>query len=111
MFDVHSEWCLTKESEEMNRHNDTAPTQQQGYKTAGYFAFADENSERQSQMNTMRSASRYVLVTDLVPSEIACFASSPGRMRRTEVWISREEMVDFLEYDASSVEGVSLCEA
>lgn len=36
-------------------------------------------------------------VTDLVPSEIACLASSPGRMRRTEVWISRDEIVDFLE--------------
>ena len=36
------------------------------------------------------------LVTALVPSETACLASSPGRMRRTEVWISREEMVDFL---------------
>ena len=42
------------------------------------------------------------MVTLLVPSEIACFASSPGRMRRTAVWISREEMVDFFEYDASS---------
>jgi len=40
-------------------------------------------------------------VTDLVPSEMACLASSPGRMRRTEVWISRDEMVDFLEYEAS----------
>lgn len=40
-------------------------------------------------------------VTDLVPSEIACLASSPGRMRRTAVWISRDEMVDFFEYDAS----------
>jgi hypothetical protein len=29
-------------------------------------------------------------------------ASSPGRMRRTLVWISREEMVDFLLYAASS---------
>lgn len=36
------------------------------------------------------------LVTPLVPSEIACLASSPGRMSRTAVWISREEMVDFL---------------
>jgi translation initiation factor IF-1 len=36
------------------------------------------------------------LVTALVPSETACLASSPGRIRRTEVWISREEMVDFL---------------
>ena len=43
-----------------------------------------------------------ILVTDLVPSEMACLASSPGRMRRTAVWISREEIVDFLEYDASS---------
>lgn len=41
------------------------------------------------------------LVTALVPSETACFASSPGRIRRTEVWISREEMVDFLLYAAS----------
>ena len=41
-------------------------------------------------------------VTDFVPSEMACFANSPGRMRRTAVWISREEMVDFFEYDASS---------
>ena len=53
------------------------------------------------------------LVTALVPSETACFASSPGRINRTlelgqkhdammrkwqtyEVWISLEEMVDFL---------------
>lgn len=36
------------------------------------------------------------LVTALVPSETACLASSPGRMSRTDVWISREEMVDFL---------------
>ena len=37
-----------------------------------------------------------------LPSEIACFDNSPGRIRRTAVWISREEMVDFLEYAASS---------
>ena len=58
------------------------------------------------------------LVTAFVPSEIACFntsqsniwsvycsegseceeksSRSPGRMRRTEVWTSRDEMVDFL---------------
>jgi len=40
-------------------------------------------------------------VTDLVPSEMACLESSPGRISLTLVWISREEMVDFLEYDAS----------
>ena len=35
------------------------------------------------------------LVTALVPSETACFDSSPGRTRRTAVWISREVMVGF----------------
>jgi hypothetical protein len=36
------------------------------------------------------------LVTALVPSDTACLANSPGRMSLTEVWISRDEMVDFL---------------
>lgn len=45
-----------------------------------YFAPADEN-----------------FVTDFVPSDIACLANSPGRISRTDVWISREEIVDFLE--------------
>ena len=36
------------------------------------------------------------LVTALVPSLTACLASSPGRSRRTAVWISRDVMVDFL---------------
>lgn len=40
-------------------------------------------------------------MTALVPSDTACLASSPGRIRRTDVWISREEMVDFLLYAAS----------
>jgi len=40
-------------------------------------------------------------VTDLVPSDMACLASSPGKMRRTDVWISRDEIVDFFEYAAS----------
>ena len=37
------------------------------------------------------------LVTALVPSDTACLASSPGSMRRTEVWISRDERVAFFE--------------
>lgn len=57
------------------------------------------------------------LVTALVPSETACYAlsasqidgqwytttldSSPGKMSRTAVWISREEIVDFLLYAAN----------
>lgn len=58
--------------------------------------------ERMWEGGRLRRKQRHVLVTDLVPSEMACLASSPGRMRRTAVWISREEMVDFLEYAASS---------
>jgi len=38
------------------------------------------------------------LVTALVPSETACFASSPGRTRRTAVWTSRELKVARLLY-------------
>jgi hypothetical protein len=34
-------------------------------------------------------------------------ANSPGRIRRTEVWISREEIVLFLLYDASSTDDAS----
>ena len=38
------------------------------------------------------------LVTALVPSETACLANSPGSNRRTAVWISLDERVDFLVY-------------
>ena len=37
------------------------------------------------------------LVTALVPSETACLASSPGRMRRTAVWTSRDPSVFVFE--------------
>ena len=36
------------------------------------------------------------LVTALVPSETACLANSPGRIRRTAVWISLLVMVERL---------------
>ncbi len=36
------------------------------------------------------------LVTALVPSLTACLDSSPGRMRRIAVWISRDVTVGFL---------------
>jgi hypothetical protein len=47
------------------------------------------------------------LVTALVPSDTACLASSPGRISRTDVWISRDEMVDFLLYAASLLASVA----
>ena len=37
-------------------------------------------------------------VTALVPSDTACLASSPGRIRRTAVWISLDVTVGFLLY-------------
>ena len=41
-------------------------------------------------------------VTAFVPSLTACFASSPGSRSRTEVWISRDDIVLFLtSLDAS----------
>ena len=33
--------------------------------------------------------------------EDSTLASSPGRMSRTAVWISRDEIVDFLLYEAN----------
>lgn len=37
-----------------------------------------------------------ILTTALVPSEMACFDNSPGRINRQAVWISRDEIVDRL---------------
>lgn len=44
------------------------------------------------------SAPKCLLVTVLVPSDMACLDSSPGRISRTAVCISRDAMVDFLLY-------------
>ncbi|SGY50006.1 BQ5605_C001g00845 [Microbotryum silenes-dioicae] len=37
----------------------------------------------------------------LVPSEMACLDNSPGRIKRTEVWISRDVIVALWLYCAS----------
>jgi hypothetical protein len=39
----------------------------------------------------------------MVPVEIACLKSSPGEISCKLVWISHEEMVNFLEDEASSM--------
>ena len=50
------------------------------------------------------------LVTALVPSDTACLANSPGRRRRTAVWISREVMVDLeTNTDNINTEEVTSC--
>ena len=49
-----------------------------------------------SSVVLLNSGAEVNLVTALVPSDTACLASSPGRMRRTAVWISREVTVGFL---------------
>src|SRR5688500_1533966 len=48
-------------------------------------------------------------VTALVPSETACLASSPGKMRRTAVWISREVIVCRLLYRAKRTASLAIC--
>ena len=53
----------------------------------------------EKELNSGRRRTLYAdvnLVTALVPSDTACLASSPGRMRRTAVWISRDVIVGFL---------------
>ena len=54
-------------------------------------------------MNQVRTQAPHIyllweeyLVTAFVPSDTACLASSPGRMSLTDVWISLDEIVDFL---------------
>lgn len=81
-----------------NIHTQDHPVRQ---KLLGTSARELEISSAQDEPKT-NTTGEHTLVTDFVPSEMACFDSSPGRMRRTAVWISREEIVDFLEYDASS---------
>lgn len=66
-----------------------------------------ENRDREEKSQALYLVDEEYLVTALVPSDTACLASSPGRMRRTEVWISREEMVDFLLYAASLLASVA----
>lgn len=48
------------------------------------------------------------LVTALVPSETACFANSPGRISRTAVWISRDEIVERLLYCANRLASAAI---
>jgi hypothetical protein len=42
------------------------------------------------------------VATNLTFSDVARLESSPGRMSRTEVWISREDIVLFFKYDIDS---------
>ena len=55
---------------------------------------------KKGRLNLLTQVTVYLLlvylVTALVPSLTACLASSPGRRRRTAVWISLLVMVDRL---------------
>ena len=48
------------------------------------------------------------LVTALVPSDTACLANSPGKINRTDVWISLEVTVGFLLYRANLAASVAI---
>ena len=57
----------------------------------------------QINVNTRMSGKSSIhLPTDLVPCKMVYVASSPGRIRQIDVWISHDGIVDFLEYKASS---------
>ena len=47
-------------------------------------------------------------VTALVPSDTACLANSPGSIKRTAVWISRDDNVAFLLYVANFPASVAI---
>ena len=97
-----------KNDEEMNIINtntrrdttgtDITPKENNNTSTSGsHWRTVEENKQSVYKNNQISKKSKHTLVTDLVPSEMACLASSPGRIKRTEVWISLDEMVDFLE--------------
>ena len=48
------------------------------------------------------------LVTALVPSDTACLANSPGKINRTDVWISLDVTVGFLLYRANLAASVAI---
>lgn len=79
-----------------NTHNRTASESPGKDQEAGKRQEQIRMKQNETSQRAAYFAEEEYLVTALVPSETACLASSPGRMRRTEVWISREEMVDFL---------------
>ena len=66
----------------------------------GYIVLEYMGALKRAQLVGVHSQQIYLLlvylVTALVPSETACLANSPGRRRRTAVWISLEVMVDLL---------------
>lgn len=71
-------------------YNDVMKTERNQYpKPAIYLAPAEENSKERKRVRSGRviliRKGCHVLVTDLVPSEMACLASSPGRISRTDV--------------------------
>ena len=60
----------------------------------GFFEDREQTGRRRHREGAVHAEVN--LVTALVPSDTACLASSPGRIRRTAVWISREVTVGFL---------------
>ena len=59
--------------------------------TGGGFEKNRYEFARGRNEETLTRSSEYNFVTAVVPSETACLASSPGRIRRTAVWISRDD--------------------
>ena len=103
MIRERQQFKSTKTTREFKGHklhpcegNDTITTHKYTIRKL-FWGWARDCQQHQSTINNTREQGNVHLVTDLVPSEIACLASSPGRIRRNDVWISRDEIVDFLE--------------
>lgn len=102
-FNLHYKWRETKNNNTIHVCNMNTESSK-GIKHRRLFTWLQQRILK-SRVNTQDNvccSEVYLLVTDFVPSEMACFDNSPGRINLTEVWISREEIVDFFEYDASS---------
>ena len=65
----------------------------QYWQSLGVVVFKNTSWGEESVKDYSAFQAEVNLVTALVPSDTACLASSPGRMRRTAVWISREVTV------------------
>ena len=82
--------CLQRCKPQQNKTYTALPQERWclGNTVGGLFVFCSRTAARAYALVN--------LVTALVPSDTACLASSPGRIRRTDVWISRLVTVGFL---------------
>ena len=80
----------------MERLPGVEPRQRQPSPAVLVYVGTPVNTRKRARVSPRVYDDEVYLVTALVPSDTACLASSPGRARRTAVWISRDVRVPFL---------------